>query len=54
MNLNIVRGRGLFCQFIMQRQAILTENTDIYACLVATINCDVSIFNLFYNKMYVY
>lgn len=48
INLNIVRGRGLFCQSIMQKQVISMEKTDIYATLISLINPDVSNFLIYF------
>lgn len=35
---NILRGKGLFCKFILQAQIASTNDTRIYATLVAVIN----------------
>lgn len=40
---NVVRGRGLLARSIMQAQAASPTFTHVYACMVAMINCKVSI-----------
>lgn len=42
LQLNILRGKGLFCQYITEAQTASTKETHVYASLVATINCLVS------------
>lgn len=46
--LNIVRGKGMLCRFLMFAQINSLKNTFYYATLVALINVDVSYFK---NKM---
>lgn len=38
LKLNILRGKGLFCKFITLAQIASTNDTRVYATLVAVIN----------------
>lgn len=40
MSDDIVRGKGLFCQAIMKSQSKFPELSNVYASLVAVINCE--------------
>jgi pre-mRNA-splicing factor CWC22 len=42
LKLNILRGKGIFCQFITQAQIASIKDTHVYATLVAVINYVVS------------
>lgn len=41
LNLNILRGKGLFCQHIMEAQMNSIQNTEYYSTLVSFINLEV-------------
>lgn len=41
LRLNIVRGKGLFCRFILNAQLESPETTNMYATLVSYINLQV-------------
>lgn len=40
---NMIKGKHMFCQFIIQAQLYSTTNTHVYATLVAVINLVVSV-----------
>jgi len=40
---NMIRGKHLFCHFILQAQLTSSQNTHVYATLVAVINLEVSV-----------
>lgn len=42
LQINILRGRGVFCQYIMKAQSKSTNYTHVYATLVAAINIEVT------------
>lgn len=46
LNLNILRGKGLFCQHIMQAQINSISNTQYYSALVSLVNLEVCKKNL--------
>lgn len=52
LQLNIIRGKGIFCEFITQIQSVSIGYTHVYATLVASINLVVSNFlNLLFDKI---
>jgi len=42
LQLNIVRGKGLFCQAIINAQSASLHSTNMYATLVSFINLEVN------------
>lgn len=55
LQINILRGRGVFCQYIMKAQLKSTNYTHVYATLVATMNIEVNnyLFYCFYQLPFV-
>jgi len=47
LRLNIVRGKGLFCRFILNAQLESPESTNMYATLVSYINLQVDKYYFF-------
>ena len=40
---NIIRGRGLLCQSLLQAQSASPWSTDVYAAFIAVVNSKVSV-----------